>query len=975
MKQQSAQKNKTKVRPVISAFLFYFFMLATINGQAQYFNFGQSPSGIKWKKISTIHFEVIFPENFEKEGQRVANMMEQAYYSASKTLNHQPKRVSVILHTQTVKSNAFLGWSPSRIEMFTTPHQGIYAQDWLEQLAIHEFRHMVQMSKIESEMPQLLRYLLGEQAAAAITAAHIPFWLIEGDAVSTETALSHSGRGRQPDFHIETKAHLAYKKPYSYSKAYLGSYKNHVPNHYQMGYLVTAGARYLYNKPVWDEVWHHIARKPLSFNAFDVGLKKSIGLKKTELYDTVYQHLQEKWRNDLALIIPNTFQVVSPKKNVYTNYLHGTKINEYQYFAKRSSLNDIDRFILIDSSGKEKIITTPGSIFSESVSSTAPYLAWSERVPHARWEHADKSMLTILNIESGKKNRKVFNSKIFAPSLSPDHQKIAYVEADNQYRSFIIIADANTFKEIGRIDDPGIGYFISPCWSDNSESIYAVALKNNQKGIIEYMFSNGQISTLLPYSNYEISHLSKSPKGVVYRASYTGTNELYELNLQTNKITQLTSSHFGVSHPSMVGNTLVYSHYTGDGYQLVSSQYDSLLHQPFEISGQQASYPLAEAVAAQDAGVEEFNKDEWLTYGITNYKRFANVINFHSWAPVFIDPYQQNASPGISMVSQNNLSTAEALLGYKYDIDNKEGTYLAKFKYMGLFPVFEAETNFGKKNSSYKQLNTYTDHLGEIVRIDTITNDFSWNQTMINLTSYLPLDFSKGKYYKHLRPRIDFQRTNIDLRNKVPKEIMPSGAYHILGAGLFMYIIQRSSQQDLLSNFGFIADIHYATSLKGSANFGQRLAVATQLYLPGIRPNHGIKMHGNFQKKISGDYRLTDRVRMARGHQRVLNDQLVSAGIDYHLPLFSPDWELGRVLYLKRVKAALFYDQSWVQGIQLVNNVNTPYNFSLQSAGIELNNDIHLFRFIAPIEAGIRYAYLFNNKSSIDFLFNIRFSF
>ena len=214
----------------------------------QYFNGGAERARINWKYIRSINFEIIYPEGFEKQGERIARLLEKSYNYSTRTLNNYPKPISVILHTGTVKSNAFLGWAPSRIEMYTTPNQGIYSQDWLEQLAIHEYRHMVQLSKLETEMPQLLKYLFGEHAAAILTALYLPFWFIEGDAVATETGLSTSGRGRLPDFQREIKAQLVEKGKYSYDKAYLGSYKDYVANHYNLGYLLVGGAREKYKK-------------------------------------------------------------------------------------------------------------------------------------------------------------------------------------------------------------------------------------------------------------------------------------------------------------------------------------------------------------------------------------------------------------------------------------------------------------------------------------------------------------------------------------------------------------------------------------------------------------------------------------------------------------------------------------------------------------------------------------------------------
>ena len=114
---------------------------------AQYFDSGQDPSKIKWNQINTEHFQLIFPKEFEAEAQRLANVLDYVYTYGSRTLEHQPKKISVLLHTQSTIANAFVTWAPKRAEFYTIPPQNIYPQNWLDQLAIHEYRHVVQIDK------------------------------------------------------------------------------------------------------------------------------------------------------------------------------------------------------------------------------------------------------------------------------------------------------------------------------------------------------------------------------------------------------------------------------------------------------------------------------------------------------------------------------------------------------------------------------------------------------------------------------------------------------------------------------------------------------------------------------------------------------------------------------------------------------------------------------------------------------------
>lgn len=956
-------------------FAGFLFLLIPILSSAQYFNSGQEPSGKNWKKIVSTHFEVIYPVEFEDQGQRVARLMEKAYDYVGNSLHQQPRKVSVILHNQTVKSNAFLGWAPSRIEMFATPHQTIYAQDWLEQLAIHEFRHRVQLGNIETEMPRLLRYIFGEQAAALVLALHIPFWLIEGDAVCTETGLSQSGRGRFPDFYRQTRALLGSGIKYNYSKSYLGSYRDFVPDYYQMGFMLAGGARHLFQKMIWDSVFHQISVKPYMPYVFDKALKQTVGLNRTALYDSVWSYFSTAWSEEVAALSPNQEKTISPETTCYSDYLYGRQLQRNRFFAYKTTLNDIGRFVLIDQEGQEKRLFSPGHILDESVSATDSQIVWSEYQPHLRWEHADHSRIMILDIQSGHTKEFNLNSKLFAPALSPRHDQIVAVEIDDHYRFHLIIIEAKTGKRLWSYQTPENDFWFTPSWSNDGNRILAVSMRNNEKALVSIDIQSKQMNLLLPFSNQEITKPVESGRKILFTAGFSGVDNLYELDPLNGQVFQLTQSRFGVRHPSVSQNILVYSSYTKDGYQLVTADLNNITRFPVDLTEIKTKYPIAETVAQQEGETIDFSSLPTQHQHSESYSKAKNLFNFHSWAPLYIDPSSASVSPGISLFSQNLLSTAETSLGYQYSLEDRHGMVQARFTYLGWWPKTETEINFGKKSSSYYQINNIQNSSGESVGMDTVEIRFDWFQTNVYLNATLPLNFSKGRYYKYLEPRLGYQLTHIAPDKNVPEAVLSGGSFQILNTGLYFYLVSRSSYQDLQPDFGIITDVQYSTSLAGIRDYGSSYAAATRIFLPGLRPNDGLKLYGGFQDKQPSTSSFSDRIRIARGHQRVANTRMLTMGADYLFPVACPDLNLGRILYVKRIKAAVFYDQSWITGLQRSGNQVQSYQLSLKSAGLDLTSDFHLFRFIAPIEGGFRTAYLFEKGLRFDLLFNINFTF
>ncbi len=114
-------------------------------------------------------------------------------------------------------------------------------------------------------------------------------------------------------------------------------------------------------------------------------------------------------------------------------------------------------------------------------------------------------------------------------------------------------------------------------------------------------------------------------------------------------------------------------------------------------------------------------------------------------------------------------------------------------------------------------------------------------------------------------------------------------------------------------------------------------------------------------------YKFGDIVTYPRGVSGKQNQSLMSIRGTYAFPIAYPDWSIGPVIYMKRIRANLFYDYAfgWDN-----NNLQT-YN----SFGADLLTELHVLRFLAPFELGVRYAYLPDDATSYwSFLFSIGFN-
>ncbi len=182
--------------------MLFILTISSYNSFCQIFDAQQNPPAVKWNQINTEHFDILYPAGMESEAQRMANSVNTIIKNVAYSYNKQPRKISILLQNQGTTTNGFVQLAPRRSEFFTTPSQEFDYQDWLNSLAVHELRHVVQFDKLTGK----LSAPFFEELGLAIFGITLPPWFYEGDAVVTETALTNAGRGRLPEFDLALRS-------------------------------------------------------------------------------------------------------------------------------------------------------------------------------------------------------------------------------------------------------------------------------------------------------------------------------------------------------------------------------------------------------------------------------------------------------------------------------------------------------------------------------------------------------------------------------------------------------------------------------------------------------------------------------------------------------------------------------------------------------------------------------------------------
>jgi hypothetical protein len=129
-------------------FLLLFFLIFTpLNITAQYYSSGQEPASVRWRQINTENFKLVFPDGYEASATYIANTLEYAAKLDTVSFSVRPGKIPVLIHNFTSISNGMVAWAPKRMELYTIPPQNTYGQEWFQQLAIHEYRHVMKFSQ------------------------------------------------------------------------------------------------------------------------------------------------------------------------------------------------------------------------------------------------------------------------------------------------------------------------------------------------------------------------------------------------------------------------------------------------------------------------------------------------------------------------------------------------------------------------------------------------------------------------------------------------------------------------------------------------------------------------------------------------------------------------------------------------------------------------------------------------------------
>ena len=932
-------------------------VLTVLIGSASFaqgdFGFGQTPPGLDWRQIRTDRFTLIFPEAITDDAQRLANTLEHIYTPVSKTLRGPQKPLELALINQTAESNGFVGLAPRRSVWSTTPLQsaGFVPGDWLQLLALHEMRHVVQYDRGRRGFVRLWWLLFGEMGET-LSSLLTPNWYAEGDAVGIETALTESGRGRLPKFGLHIRALLLARQRYSYYKAFHRSYRDWYPDYYKLGYFMTTYVRRRYGADTWDKVLGSTANWAFHPFAFHQALKKHTGAGASTIYEQTMDELTELWQTQQRDLPVTEARVLAgqSRSSVWTNYTYPHPLPDGSVLASKSGLANTSQLVRLHPDGSEERVCFYSPLV-DGIRVAGGTVTWNRYTPDLRWGRRSYSDVVVLDIASGKMRQLTHNAKLFAPAPSPDGTRLAAIEFGSDRSCHLVLLETASGNEQARFAAPDRVFWRTPAWSEDGRHIAVVRMDEHGNTIERIDAASGEGQMVLAHTHDDIGWPVFWGSYLLFDSPHSGIDNIHAVHLSTGARYQVTSRPLAANHAAVTGDSLLFEEYTVDGYRVADMPLDAANWTPFEqVEDRHVRY--YEPMIDQEQGGSVFEADiPQRTYPVRVYRPLAHLFKIHSW-----QPYSNGRTHSLNLASSDLLNLSELSGGGEYNSNEKAFSVLSNLRLSAWYPIFSVGGRWGERVEVY----TAEDNSDDEDVTDT------WAEKSLNVGVEVPLSLSRGVWSSTAYLSMTAELTDITDKD-YPNLFDSNGLFEGNQNGRFtpvtyQFALSRSrsmASRDLAPSWEQSLQLIYRhTPLAGDYD-GKLLSGRLGLNFPGFWSHHSLRLEGAYewQDPTAGDanpYRFESESDFVRGYDYRFHRHFYQGSANYGLPLLYPDWDLGALVYLKRVKTNLFYDY----GLGKDGSERTTY----QTAGVELTADFVPFSLPIPLDMGVRGAYRFDEK-------------
>ncbi|WP_293301634.1 hypothetical protein [Pedobacter sp. UBA4863] len=922
-----------KIRLLLSLILSNCFSSAF----PQFFDESQSPLSVKWRQIEHGGFKIIYPTPLEKEAQRMANTLAYIYPTVGKSLGEQKTTIPIVLQNQGTTSNGFVQLAPKKSQFYTMPPQQFDNQDWLNNLAVHELRHVAQFNKITGKKG----FPFPEEVYFGYIGISTPLWFLEGDAVSTETALTYSGRGRQPSWIMPFRTSVLEGKNISYSKAYFGSEKDIAPGYYQLGYLLNSNLQKEYGLEIGNKLLSDLNKRPVRLYPFSQSLKKFTGTNTNKYYHKTLAKLKANWEKQSTLNKAINYVSLNKPSSYATNYYLPTELPDKSLLVIKQSKSQTPGFATISPTLKEKSILKIGYQEQPWYSYGNGKIVWDEKREDPRYKQRSYNVICMYDFQTGKKKQLTHKSRLFAPSISADGKKMIAVRIDYSNQNTLVMLDIATGKITDSLANQKNDQLQTPALNYNGSKIAWITVSEAGKSL--WLKDEQKTEALLSNSRQQLSRPIFFNDKIAFNAHYNGIDNIYEIEPLSKKISALTAAKYGAFNASFTNTgQLVFNNYQLNGYEIAKTPVapSAILENNFVYYGQETK---AEDYVFADVPDSTFTSRP--------YSPLKHSFNFHSISPTSDDAIER---VGLQLKSDDLLNTTSFYGGVTYLSSLQRVEYNVGLRYKALYPIV---------NLSYRNRPRLTNY-----RYKNAIHQAQWREDYTALTISLPLSLNSFNHNFGFSAETGTYYVNRHFNTVDASRLVSTIEFPMTYRVRFNHQV-RSAERDIAPKWAQIIDIKYQNLPFEQHLTGKLFAFESYFYFPGLAKNHTLLTSFSYQQN-AGTFRSVNDIPLVYGYNQIKAKSLLKNTLllNYRFPFLFPDLEIGSLAYVRNVRANLF---SHYENLGKETNLSQPKTF-----GLEVRSDMNLLRYQPVADIGARLIFtnkIYNQNPIFELLFNYYF--
>ena len=922
-----------RLRAKILSLLFALLSLFSASDlHAQYYSWGADPARFRWKIAKGDKSTVIYPEHAERIGLTTHYFAERMKPYVSYGLQLPPLNLPFVVHPENMRSNGLVMWLPKRIEFLSSPAIDGYSMPWIKQLVAHEYRHAAQYNNLNVGVVKFLSYLMGQQSST-VGLIFLPLWMMEGDATMCETQASTFGRALQPSFTIEYRAMGDITNRYrNNDKLLCGSYRDFIPDHYQLGYQLVVHGDEMAGQIMADKMGSFRARRPWYIISSGLTMRKLFGFNFNTLFDSTFTSLRSFW-DSLPEVSDSAQPLATPRLTSYTTYSNPITIGE-EIILTKSDLDKPTHFVALDpKTGHERKLSYTGDISTRpAYDKQNNRLWWTEYRRSAMFDEKVTSTLCYMDLAKLKPRTMPMRKRNILYPTPDDEGGLAWAEyaADGHY-TFC----HRTSHGAERSVELPFGFELhSLTWDELTKLHYCIL--TSDKGMAIYSINpEGTLSEVTRPAYITLSAL-RAEQGMLYFGSISsGKDEAHCLDLKTGIQYQISESKYGSFDPAPMGdNKVIMTTYDSMGYHPAVQPLDKIKREVSysELPKNVVNPPhkswgiinLDTVSIAQSATTLESSPKK-----IRRYRKGLTLFNFHSWAPLSYDPFQLSENSSISLnagatvMTQNLLSSMQGFFSYGYS-QSSGSIWKGELRYYGLGPTISLNATYGGRQNLYP-IYTYDPEKHEILLPEAPHRGKYYS---FGLNVSLPLMFQRGYHTRYFVASAGWDYSNGLVANTGKFTIDDNGisniatigyqkGIHLTQFGLAFQDFVKLSHRDFAPRWGVTASANYALN-PANEGFSDLVSLYAKLYTPGAFAHNSLSVALAYQNSFGGfkskdalsalRFKATRLLPRGFDSTQIENHNYMATSINYQLPVWYPDGGWQGIFYLKRLRLNAGFD-------------------------------------------------------------------